>query len=97
MASPEEISAMKIDIIQRGGRKKDFWDVHELLNRFSLNRMLEFHRLRYPFSHDRDEILENFMNISNADSDFDPICLRGKYWEIIKNELTLEATSMLTE
>ena len=30
MASIEEIIAMKLDVIQRGGRKKDFWDLHEL-------------------------------------------------------------------
>jgi hypothetical protein len=30
MATSEEITAMKIDVILRGGRKKDFWDVHEL-------------------------------------------------------------------
>ena len=31
MASTEEITAMKIDVIGRRGRKKDFWDIHELL------------------------------------------------------------------
>jgi hypothetical protein len=32
LASIEEIIAMKMDVIQRGGRKKDFWDLHELLS-----------------------------------------------------------------
>ncbi len=30
LATVEEIIAMKIDVISRGGRKKDFWDIHEL-------------------------------------------------------------------
>jgi len=30
MASVEEIIAMKVDVVLRGGRKKDFWDLHEL-------------------------------------------------------------------
>jgi hypothetical protein len=30
MASVAEIAAMKVDVVQRGGRKKDFWDLHEL-------------------------------------------------------------------
>ena len=32
MASTEEIAAMKLDVVQRGGRKKDFWDLHALLD-----------------------------------------------------------------
>ena len=30
LATVEEIIAMKIDVISRVGRKKDFWDIHEL-------------------------------------------------------------------
>ena len=36
MATIDEIIAMKVDIIQRGGRKKDFWDLHELLNTYNI-------------------------------------------------------------
>ena len=34
LASIDEIIAMKIDVIQRGGRKKDFWDLHELFENY---------------------------------------------------------------
>jgi hypothetical protein len=34
--SLDDLVAMKIDIIQRKGRKKDFWDLHELLGHYSL-------------------------------------------------------------
>jgi len=78
---------MKIDVVQRDGRKKDFWDLHELLPKYSINEMLELHKLRYEFSHDRELILNNFKNFSKADQDFEPICLRGKYWEFIKEDL----------
>jgi predicted nucleotidyltransferase component of viral defense system len=30
LASIEEIIAMKIDVVSRIGRKKDFWDIHDL-------------------------------------------------------------------
>ncbi|GAB1856756.1 hypothetical protein MHTCC0001_15920 [Flavobacteriaceae bacterium MHTCC 0001] len=32
LASLEEIVAMKFEVIVNGGRKKDFWDIHELLD-----------------------------------------------------------------
>lgn len=86
MATIAEILAMKLDVIQRVGRKKDFWDLHELFPLFSLEEMLLLHEQRYPFSHDRKLILENLTNFSLADEEFDPICLRGKYWEFIKED-----------
>jgi hypothetical protein len=87
MATIEEIMAMKIDVVQRGGRKKDFWDLHELFDNHSLGRMLELHEQRYPYTHDRELILDNFTSFSQADEDFDPVCLRGKYWQFIKEDI----------
>lgn len=84
LASIEEIIAMKIDVIQRGGRKKDFWDLHELLDKYSISQMIALHEERYPFSHREKTILINLINFENADNDFDPVCLKGKYWEFIK-------------
>lgn len=93
MASLEEIAAMKMDIVQRGGRKKDFWDIHELSGKFTINDMISFHQQRYPYAHDEEMIKKNLTCFSAADNDFDPVCLRGKYWEIIK----LDIVEMLGE
>lgn len=87
LASMDEIIAMKVDVIGRDGRKKDFWDVHELMNDYSLAEMLELHKSRYPFAHDRQHLLFKFTDFSQADYDFDPVCLRKKHWEIIKLDL----------
>ncbi|MCB0465946.1 MAG: nucleotidyl transferase AbiEii/AbiGii toxin family protein [Aequorivita sp.] len=87
MATVEEIIAMKIDVVQRGGRKKDFWDLHELLDDYSIPRMLELHEQRYPYNHDRELILNNFIDFTHADEDFDPVCLKGKYWQFIKDDI----------
>lgn len=87
MATTEEIIAMKIDVVQRGGRKKDFWDLHELLPQFNISSMLSLHQQRYPYTHDEEIILKNFINFKFADDDFDPICLRNKYWEFIKEDI----------
>lgn len=86
MATIEEIIAMKVDVIQRGGRKKDFWDLHDLLDSYNIMQMIEFHEQRYPYTHDKDLIIQNFTNFEKADDDFDPICYKGKYWEFIKED-----------
>jgi len=87
IATIEEVIAMKMDIVQRGARKKDFWDLHELLNKYSPGQMIEFHKERYPYNHNKKNICENLTNFTNADDDFDPICLKGKYWELIKFDI----------
>jgi hypothetical protein len=87
LATIDEIVAMKVDIIQRGGRKKDFWDIHELLDDYPMPKLLELHEKRYPFNHDRSLLLMKFKDFSGADIDFNPICLQGKHWELIKLDI----------
>lgn len=87
LASLKEVTAMKLDVISRGGRKKDYWDVHELAETFSLEEMLFFHKERHPYTHDPELIKANFISFSDADKDFEPVCLKGKYWELIKLDL----------
>ena len=40
LATIEEIIAMKVDVVQRIGRKKDFWDLHELLTNHDIQTMI---------------------------------------------------------
>ena len=86
MATIEEIIAMKVDVIQRGGRKKDFWDLHDLLDCYSISQMIALHEKRYPYDHNEELIIKNFTLFDQADDDFDPICFKGKYWEFIKED-----------
>lgn len=84
IASLDDVVAMKVDVISRGGRKKDFWDLHELLNTYSIPQMLELHQLRHEYTHDRKQIIANFTNFTSADKEIGPICLKGKEWEFVK-------------
>jgi len=49
--------------------------------------MNQLHQERYPYTHDPQEILKNFINFETADNYFEPICLKGKYWELIKFDI----------
>ncbi len=86
LASVEEIIAMKIDVIQRVGRKKDFWDLHELLQTYTVNHMIDLHRQRFEWTHDEPLIRTNCIDFASADVDLDPICLRDKEWAFIKED-----------
>lgn len=84
MVSLPDVIAMKVDVVLRGGRKKDFWDLHELMNGYSIPEMVELHKQRYEYAHDRTQIIHNLVDFTLADKDLDPICLKGKQWELIK-------------
>ena len=86
MASIEEIAAKKMEVIGNGGRKKDFWDIHELLDVLSLEKILALHAERYPYSYSKDELKNKLIEFQFADDDLMPICLKGKYWELIKED-----------
>ena len=83
MASENEIIAMKLDVILRGGRKKDFWDLHYYLDKVPIDEMISFYEQRYPYS-DCSTIKSQFLNFELADADFDPLGLLVKSWELIK-------------
>ena len=87
IATVEEIIAMKVDIIQRTGRKKDFWDIHELLSQYTLSQMIALHEQRFEWTHNRALIIKNFTDFEEADEELDPICLRGKEWLFIKEDI----------
>lgn len=86
MAAVEDIVAMKTDIVSRGGRKKDFWDLHMLRNHYSVEQMLSLYEERYPYGATREECVSGLTNFSVADSEPDPICLQKKVWQLIKLE-----------
>ena len=86
MAAVEDIVAMKMDVVSRGGRKKDFWDLHMLRNHYSVEQMLSLYEERYPYGATRAECVSGLTNFSVADSEPDPICLQDKVWQLIKLE-----------
>ena len=94
-ASPEQVVAMKMQAIATGGRKKDWWDIHMLLEHFSLEEMLDLHKRWQPWTHDRQQLLEALTDFSVADTQPDPRCLLGKDWDFIKLDIIDAVTAIL--
>jgi predicted nucleotidyltransferase len=87
LADMDDIAAMKIHVVQGIGRMKDFWDIHELLDHYTVARMIELHKEKYPYHHDPETIVINLTDFHKADTDFKPECLRGKHWELIRLDI----------
>ena len=88
IASIDDIVAMKMDVLPRGGRKKDFWDLHLLHNKYTIEHMLSLYEERYPYGATREECIKGLIDFTFADSDPDPICLQEKAWQLIKLDFT---------
>ena len=84
MASLDDIVAMKMNVVSRGGRKKDFWDLHYLLGQYSLSEMFALHEKRHEWEHNTTQLIHNLTDFAIADDMPDPICLLGKDWDDIK-------------
>ena len=54
---------MKILAISNASRGKDYWDIHELMNRISLDEMLNLAAKRFPYSIDRSEVISKLVSI----------------------------------
>lgn len=84
LASEHDIVAMKMDVISRGGRRKDFWDLHYLHDFYGIEDMIRLHSQRYEWTHDRSVLMSGLRNFEVADEEPDPRCLLLKTWAEIK-------------
>ncbi|WP_339917961.1 nucleotidyl transferase AbiEii/AbiGii toxin family protein [Yeosuana marina] len=97
LASKEEIAAMKLEVIANGGRKKDFWDIHELLDVYTLEQMLGFYEQRNPYGSAREELLERCLDFSLAEDDLTPNCYRNQDWELMKIDIEEEVQKIMND
>ena len=89
-ASLQDIAAMKMQTIVNNKRKKDFWDIHELLNHFTLEELIKYGIKRNPFTLTENDILEVLCNLSvftELSNDNFILCFKGNYWELIVEDL----------
>ena len=86
MAGAEDIAAMKLELISGGGRKKDFWDIAELLDTYPLSDLISFYKEKYPYLDDK-KVVSGLTDFSFAEEMDDPLCLKNKVWELIKLDI----------
>lgn len=86
LATIEDIAAMKLDTISRGGRKKDFWDLSDILETYKFSELLEIYQRKYPWF-EVDDVLNGLSNFTIADQMPDPICYKHKDWDAIREEI----------
>ncbi len=87
LADIRDIAPMKLDAMSARGKKKDFFDIFFLLEKFSLEKMLEFHVNMYPHG-TAFHIIRSLTYFEDAEADGDPIVFdKSITWEKVKKEL----------
>ena len=87
LLSSEDIMAMKVNAILRRGVKKDFWDIAELLEHFSVEEMIDNYIRKYTHQILPVSIPRALIYFDDADASDDPICLKGQTWSGIKRKI----------
>ena len=85
MADQREIAAMKLLAIAGPvKRQKDYWDIHELLQDYNLDEMIEWSLKRHPFSLSKKDVIAGLMAIDDVEESPEGIdSLRPlDYWEL---------------
>lgn len=82
--STEDIIAMKVQAILGRGRKKDFWDVAELLNHFSIADFIRFHEEKYASQNLLISVPQAIIYFADAEESEDPISLKNQTWKSVQ-------------
>lgn len=84
MYSSADISAMKIQAILGRGRKKDFWDLFELLQHFTLEQIISWHKQKYPTQMLAISIPNAITYFNDAEESETPVSFKNQTWPLVK-------------
>jgi hypothetical protein len=88
-------SAMIIQALLGRGKKKDFWDLHELLRHYSLQQVIDWHKEKYPSQMLAISIPNAITYFVDAESSETPVSYKGQTWEQVKKEISKAVSEYL--
>jgi hypothetical protein len=95
MYSSADISAMKIQAILGKAKKKDFWDLHELLQHYTLQQLIDWHKQKYPSQMLAISIPHAITYYAEAEESETPVSFKNQTWEMIKKEISKTVSDYL--
>lgn len=81
-----DIAAMKLLAISSRGSKKDFFDIHALLEEFSMAQLLDFFAAKYP-KMETFQVIMSLTYFQDAEGEPDPRSLRKDSWGEVKKRV----------
>jgi len=87
MYSDRDLIAMKLQTILSRGKKKDFWDIAELMQHYDLSEMIDYHNTKYPNQMLLISFPQALIYFTDADNSDAPVSLKGQTWYDIKETI----------
>lgn len=98
-ADQREIAAMKLSVIgNHFYRQKDYWDIHDMLENYTLSEMIQWALKRDPYTITENDIIEGLKQVDKVKESREGIVSLKplEYWELKVVDL-LEETENLTK
>jgi hypothetical protein len=83
LLSETDVTKILLRSIVEEGKKSEYWDLHALLEMHPAEELL----LHFENVKSESGIRSAICDFSRADNDFEPQCLRGKDWNLIKLDI----------
>jgi hypothetical protein len=96
MYSNADIAAMKIQAILGRGKKKDFWDLHELLQHYTLQQIIEWHQQKFPSQMLAISIPHAITYFVDAEESETPVSFKNQTWEGVKKFISQTVSDYLS-
>lgn len=95
MFSIEDIMAMKVQAVLGRGKKKDFWDIAELLKHFSVADFIQSHQEKYLTQNLLVTVPQAISYFADAEDSEDPISLKKQTWKDVQKFISSKVSDYL--
>ncbi len=90
-----DLGAMKINAVLKRAVKKDFWDIAELLKKYSIQELINWYEKKYPSQQLLISIPQAITYFEDAEESEDPLSLKGQTWESVKKFIRQKVSDFL--
>ena len=87
--------AMKIQAILGRGKKKDFYDIAELLNHYSVADFIKFHKEKFDTQNLLISVPQATLYFADAEESDDPKSLKKQTWPSVKKQISKKVRKYL--
>ncbi|MDQ6843788.1 MAG: hypothetical protein M3Z92_05455 [Bacteroidota bacterium] len=86
---------MKVQAILGRGKKKDFWDIAELLNHYTIADFIQFHKEKYTTQNLLITVPQAITYFNDDEESEDSVSFKKQTWDKVKKFISLKVSEYL--
>ncbi|MDR0941145.1 MAG: nucleotidyl transferase AbiEii/AbiGii toxin family protein [Bacteroidales bacterium] len=96
MYDDRDLIAMKIQAMLGRGKKKDFWDIAELLEHYDLSQVIDFHNAKFPNQMLAISIPQTLVYFDDANDSDEPVSFKNQTWNDVQEQIKQKVRDFLS-